>query len=268
MPASADDLFPPSPRVIYEHAPLIRVVCQLRYPSLLRIESRPPDEFQERIRGMFPLFERTPNPLPVDLPKEIAQLLRLQVSGTAYEFLTEDRSTTVTLTPESLALTTTSYRQWEVFRDHLRTPLAALVDIYKPSFFTRVGLRYQDMIDRNAVGLRGRPWSQLLRREILGELALPNFEGSLEQIANRTIRLKLPDGTGSVLMRHGLAQVQGSEEICYMIDFDFFTEQKTEVRNAEATLDHFNGIAGSAFRWCITDTLRDALGPRQLAAAG
>lgn len=258
------ELFPPSPRVVYSKAPLVQVICQLRFPSLLSIESRPPADFQERIRSLFPLLEKAANPLPIELPPEVVQMIRAQASAITYQFLTEDRASTVTLTPDSLALSTGKYTRWEIFRDQLAVPLAALNEIYRPSFFSRIGLRYQDAIDRSALGLQNVPWSQLLRPDILGELALPQFESNLEHVANRTIRLRIPDGTGSVLIRHGLGNLQGRQEPCYMIDLDFFAEQRTEVGNAERMLNHFNAMAGRAFRWCISDLLRDALGPNEL----
>jgi len=267
MPPNADDLFPPSPRVIYEKAPLVQVICQLRFPSLLSIEGSLPATFQERIRGQFPLSERGTNPLLAQLPSDVMQSIGVQVSTVVYQFLTEDRISTVTLTPESLALSTTKYVRWERFRDQLRGPLAALVDIYKPSFFSRVGLRYTDAIDRAQLGLTDVPWSRLLQPHILGELALPQIEANMENVVNRGIRIKIPDGSGSIHLRHGLGNVQGRNDICYMIDLDFFSEQKTEVANAEPTLDHFNKMAGRAFRWCITDVLRDALRPAALADA-
>jgi hypothetical protein len=49
MNGSFVQLFPPSSRVVYRRAPLIEVVCQLRFPTLLSIESKPPADFQERI---------------------------------------------------------------------------------------------------------------------------------------------------------------------------------------------------------------------------
>jgi uncharacterized protein (TIGR04255 family) len=260
-----EELFPPSPRVIYTRAPLIEVICQLRFPPLLSIESKPPVDFQERIRDHFPLLEKASS-LPAGLPMEVAQV----VQGTGrsnYQFLTEDRSTVVTLSSDSIALSTTRYTRWEDFRGQLRAPLAALREIYKPSFFSRIGLRYRNAIDRVQLGLRNIPWSELLRKEILGELAVPQFEASLEQVANRTLRLRIPDGSGSVMMRHGLGTVQGRSEISYVVDLDFFVERKAEVADAERTLDHFNGMAGCAFRWCITDTLRNALVPNELPAA-
>ncbi len=267
MAATSAELFPPSPRVIYNKAPLIQVICQLRFPLLLSIESAPPVEFQERIRDHFPLLEKAANPLPADLPQKVVEMIRAQTSAVTYQFLTEDRASTVTLTPSSLALTADKYTQWEHFRDSLRVPLTALIEIYKPSFFSRIGLRYQDAIDRIELGLEGIAWSKLLRREVLGELVLPQFEANLDKVANRTLRLKLPNGQGSVQLQHGLGDIPDRKDLCYMIDIDFFTENRTEVSDAESALNHYNSIAGHAFRWCISGTLRDALEPRELAAA-
>jgi uncharacterized protein (TIGR04255 family) len=259
-------LFPLTPRVIYSNAPLIEVICQLRFPPLLAIESRSPVDFQERIREQFPLLEKAPS-LASGLPREVAQLVQGQIGPSDYQFLTEDRASFVTLASDSIAFSTTKYTRWEDFRGQLRIALTALNEIYRPSFFSRIGLRYRDAIDRIQIGLPDTPWSKLLRKEMLGELAEPQFEANLEGVANRTLRLRMPNGTGSVLMRHGLGTLHERLNVCYMIDLDFFTEQRTEVANAESTLNHFNSMAGRAFRWCITDTLRDALGPNELPVA-
>jgi uncharacterized protein (TIGR04255 family) len=267
MATDKPELFPASPRVHYENAPLIQVTAQLRFPPLLSIESKPPVEFQERIRSHFPLMQKVPDGLPPGLPPEVAQVLRAQTAIAAYNFMVEDRTTTVTLTPQSLALSTTNYTRWEDFRNNLRVPLAALSDQYRPSFFSRIGLRYQNAIDRVRLGLSAVSWSELLRREILGELALPQLENNLEGVVDRKLRFKNPDGSGSVAIHHGLANVQGHDGLCYVIDTDFFTNEKKEIANAEAILNHFNELAGVAFRWCITDKLRGALRPTQLAAA-
>jgi uncharacterized protein (TIGR04255 family) len=257
-----DELFPPSPREVYERAPLVQVGCELRFPHILKIEE-PPVTFQERIRRRFPLLERGAAPaLPQmqALPPEVLRLLNAQVGGTAYQFLTEDRIRVVSLTPGSLSLTTTKYTTWKDFQADLREPLSALNDCYSPSFFSRVGLRYTDVINREELGLGGRVWSDLIRHDVLGEFAFPKFESYVEAVAHQ-ILVKLPDGSGSVTLRHGYVQVLGKQGLSYMIDFDFFRGEKTEVSNAAAVLNHFNQLAGRAFRRCIRDTLRDALRP-------
>src|SRR5262249_14607559 len=110
------DLFPTSPRVIYQHAPLTQVICQLRFPTLLKIEFEPPAAFQERIRDQFPLLERTQPQLP-DVPPEIMQMMGMAIAPvkSEYAFRQEDGSAAINLGPEHISLTTTKYSRWERF---------------------------------------------------------------------------------------------------------------------------------------------------------
>src|SRR5690242_15423151 len=159
MSSDSNELFPNSPRVVYEHAPLLSVVCQLRFPSLLRIESEPPVDFQERIRDNFPQYERGQAGLPagVTLPPDVMRLIGQKLGGSGYHFSKENGSARVTLTPDFLALETSRYTEWKNFRADLEGPLRALVDVYRPSFFSRIGLRYQNAIDRAVIGLSDTP---------------------------------------------------------------------------------------------------------------
>jgi uncharacterized protein (TIGR04255 family) len=251
------DLFPHSPRVIYRKAPLLQVTCQFHFPPVLRIDGQVPAEFQDRVRQTFPLVERQLLP---QLPPEIVQALTAQVGSGGYKFLTEDRSSTITLTSTSLSFGTLSYQGWECFHEQFRLPLSALLDIYQPSFFLRIGLRYQNIIERERIGLAGVPWSQLLRKEILAELAVKEFEENVQE-ARRVLRVGMPSHRAIMMFQHGFGKAQGKNESGYLMDFDFSSAEKTEVKDAESVLDKLNEGAGRAFRWCITDALHNALEP-------
>ena len=41
-------------RQIFKRRQLLEVICQLRFPDILKIESTDPAEFQDRIRGEYP----------------------------------------------------------------------------------------------------------------------------------------------------------------------------------------------------------------------
>lgn len=257
------ELFPETPREHYAKAPLVQVVCQLRFPKLLRIESQAPAEFQESIRKVYPLM-RQDQAIPFGIPADLSAFLSQQIPQSSFQFVTEDQSYTAALSADSVSLTTERYTNWETFELHLVPILEALVSIYKPSFYSRLGLRYQDIIDRNSLGIKDLSWRELLRPELLAELVVPAFHDNLENVANRLLRVRNPDGSGSVLLRHGLAAPTPTGELPYLIDIDFFTEQKTETANAIDVVRHYNRLAGRAFRWCITEKLRLALQPEPM----
>jgi uncharacterized protein (TIGR04255 family) len=163
---------------------------------------------------------------------------------------------------DALAVTTCRYTKWEDFRENLALALGALIGDYKPAFFTRVGLRYQNLIMRSDLGLDGVPWSQLLEPSIAGELALPNWEQHVQEFRN-IIRCNLPTG-GAFLLQHGYGNRSGSSEQGYIIDFDFYNDAKTEVNDGLTAANMLNRHSGSAFRACISKTLHDKLEPHHL----
>jgi uncharacterized protein (TIGR04255 family) len=266
----ADNLlpFPQWHRTLYHRNPLIEVVCQLKFPPVLRIDAELPAAFQEQIRSEFPsMNERSDDgpQLPAGIPPQIANLLRSsfgkQALPPSYDFSSVDGCWTLQLTRDSIALTTTAYRRWEDFKVQFERGLRALLDVYRPSFFTRIGLRYQDLIQRSKLGLDDQPWSVLLKPHIAGLLSTQGMSVS-ESLS--IVSIRLPETLGQVRIRHGLAQAAGAKEECYLIDSDFFTEQRTATDDAFQTLDYFNRQSGRLFRWCIEDRLHDAMDPEQI----
>ena len=266
--------FPDSPRVVYGKNPLHQVICQLRFPPILRIDSEIPAEYQEKIRQEYPIFQQQPLQ-PEGLPPE--EILRtippgikealFHSSKTAYDFISEDELWTVRLTRDFLALTCRRYERWEQFQQHLTLPLETLLETYKPSFFSRIGLRYQNVIRPSMLGLEGTKWADLLSPYIACELASPEVATSIQE-AGHTIVVKLTDDRGVVRIQHGIVPPEdnGTGEAAYLIDNDFFVNQKigTEKENVWNILNQFKIRARRCFRWCITDRLHEAMEPRRI----
>jgi uncharacterized protein (TIGR04255 family) len=249
-------VFPESPRVIYDKNPLEEVICQLRFPPILRVEESVAT-FQEVVRKEYPLFKEKGSE-QVNIPEQIAHLVR--IGNPSFEFTSDDGMWTLVLTRDFIALTARQYRHWEEFRNHLDSPLNVFIEQFSPSFYTRVGLRYRDVIKRSDLGLREVEWAQLLGTHITGELSLPDIAGSVKHLAHETI-IGLEDQVSQVQIRHGLARAKEHDEQVYVIDSDFFSTEKTETKDAIERLDSFNRQAGRLFRWCITDRLHEAMGP-------
>jgi len=257
-------LFPHSERVEYGHNPLKQVVCQLRFPTYLPIGEHRPTAFQERLYADFPKLEERAVQRVELPPLEALSLMgpgAFQGLATTreYTFANSDERWRVGLTDSFVALSTTEYRRWDAFKSKLTAVLAALTSAYPIPFFTRVGLRYVDVIDRSALGLRRKSWAKLLARHILGELS----NGLVERAAlsaRRELVLELPAG-GLVRVVHGFqgAGRGAARTAPYVLDADFYAEGSFGAEEALASCDRFREEAGNAFRWWTTSTLREAL---------
>lgn len=260
-------LFSEVERVIYKKNPLIEVVCQLRFPTILKIPQEPPVEFQERIRKLFPIFREKAG-TGIQIPQEITALIPTEVASSlrdqpAYEFATSDDQWVVSLTRDFLALTCRNYERWEEFRQQLVKPLQALNDIYAPAFFTRIGLRYQNVIQRSVLDIEDIEWSQLVNPVLASFLGHTEFEDAVEDTTLVTL-LELEEMAGKVRNRSGLVKMNQTREICFLIDNDFFKEGKEDLENGIDIIDNFNRKNHNFFRWCITSKLHRILEPESI----
>ncbi len=255
--------FPQADRIIYDKNPLEMVVCQLRFPPVLRIEADPPVAFQEGLRGEYPLFSESRPFGPELLPPEVASFVGGFLSSNpvrVYTFGSVDNAWQVSLTREWLALTCKEYVRFDQFQQHLKLPLALLVSQYSPGFFTRVGLRYRDVIRRSKLDLDGVDWSALLNEGLVGEFH-SGIAQSIERLSHQLV-IRLQGDVAHLTINHGLCDIEG--ESCYIIDSDFFTNVQTETEDAITVLNYFSRQAWRFFRWCINTRLHTAMGPKPI----
>ena len=141
-------------------------------------------------------------------------------------------------------------------------PFQALIDIYSPMHFSRIGLRYIDVIDKNALSLSGVPWAELIKPPLSGLLDSSVSQGVMLYESRSDI--KLADDAGLVRVRVKFSQEQEDVEGSLTIDSDFFITSDVATDDALRHLDYFNKRAYRLFRWAITDRLHQAMGPSSL----
>lgn len=258
---------PEAERTIYRNNPLFQVICQIRFPSILKIESDSPASFQERIRKEYPIYEEVEGfdkskNIPPEIFKAMGKGFFSGLGGArrVFKFSTEDKKWTITLEKDSLGLDCNDYRRWEEFEERFKFSFQVCREEYEPAFFTRIGLRYRNIINREKIGLKGENWAKLLNTKFSGAIGWEEFSSEV-QGTNSEILLNLDNRKNQLRVRHGLVRVDGISEDCYLIDSDYSTLGKTEVQDVFDKLDTFRKGAGKFFRWCITDKLHNALGP-------
>jgi uncharacterized protein (TIGR04255 family) len=266
--------FPESDRIVFEKNPIAQVIAQIRFEPILKISTELPAAFQDRIRAEYPLYRR---PTPPGIPVEIAQLVEqfgAGVESPPHSFLTKDSRRGVALSKDRLTIQTKDYSEWGPFKAKIEEARDALESVYQPPFYTRIGLRYVDVIDRQTVGLPDEPWSSLISDKVLGLLGADSIRDDITEIGSiAAIKVDgLPAGSGLVRLRHGFRAKQPGEaeqtNRYYVVDADFSTSDQSIPDHVSSILDRFNHVAGNLFRWAITPALRGALGQRPLGRPG
>ena len=265
--------FPETPRVIYQKNPLIQVICQIRFPPILRIDTETPVGFQERVRKLLPGYELTyddgldslPQSLGQSLPSEMRELMTLS-SNRRHQFYAKGRTWTVSLTRDFVALETNQYKQWEDFRELLQLVINTLFQIYEPAYLTRIGLRYKNVIDRNRLGLEDVDWRDLFSDFVLGQFACDETSHLVLEHHGRTL-VKLNDDGDLVRMEYGQVIDSAGDQSnkLYLLDHDFYTNKETEPDEQDivSRLNTYNALNRRLFRWGVSDRLHAAMGPLQ-----
>jgi len=254
-----------TPRYSYRMNQLGEVICQLRFPEILAIASEPPVAFQEAIREEYPVFLRrqdTPPPKISGIPGQFR--LDNPPAIINYQFTSADGVWRVNLTSTFVSLTCTRYSSWEEFAARLDRPLAAFIQIYKPAFFQRVGLRYLNFISRSDLHLDGVPFSQLISPCYLGplgeddicETTVTRCTVDAEIGLRGGCRAKIHAGPG-LLKRFGTQD----KETKFILDLDLFIPGQLAVNLSAGALQTLHTNAGLLFRCAITDKLHEAMEP-------
>lgn len=259
-------------RVRYEKNPLIEVVCEVRFPIQLAIQQSLPVDFQSALSADYPFLEmKTEVQLEFHIAPQQSEPppgnppAMSQVKKMVYEFLSVDKQWRISLSDQWLRFSTLKYDSWEIFENRLIVILKTLFANYQIEYFTRLGLRYRDLIDRKVLGCEADPWENLIKPEILGALRVYNApEGDCEGF-QQSLRLKLDKGNVGIthaLVRH----IEGHS--AYLIDADFFIEEtfKAETNHVASILRDFNVQAGGLFRSTISDRLHELLEPTILTS--
>ena len=262
-------LFSEVKRVIYKKNPLDRAICQLRFPPILRIDAEPPVAFQDCVRKEFPNYSekieltmRSPSRVQDPIPRELLSEILRTADTKNYEFSSEDGHWKINLTRTFISLSTDRYEVWEDFKQKLEILLKTLINVYSPSHFSRIGLRYRNIIQRSALDLDDVSWTDLLQPQILGILVDSEIGRSVQNLEN-VYEISLPDGESTVRMSTQLTRDRNRGEICYVIDSDFFNAKKTSANDVIGKLDDFNKHASRLFRWCITKRLHKSMEPQE-----
>jgi uncharacterized protein (TIGR04255 family) len=239
--------FPPQKDIRLQKAPLAEVVCQVRFPPILRIAEEKPVAFQEQIRKEFPQLEVGRDIVVVS--SQDTSPPSAQSGSTNFRFKSRDGYMTVSLAPNFYALSTKSYTHWDDFLKCLLLINKAACTVYELPYATRIGLRYINRLSLKNTGVSDvTELLDILHPELTTLFKVKCWDTPLETL-NQWL---LDGGDGQRLtMRTGFKEE--GENTFFLLDFDCFVEDDTALDKLPQLCEQFHNVIYSAFRWCIRD---------------
>jgi len=253
-------------RCKYMRSPLVEVICQLRFPTILSIGAAPPAEFQESVRQAFPKYaaiqeQRPAQTIPGDPPRTVPQS-----TVTNYNFLSADGRWKLNLTQDFIALSTLAYTGWEEFAARLDEPLGRFIQLYRPAYFQRIGLRYVNAVSRKRLGLTEFLWDDLIQQPYLGVLGEPDVDERTATKCSVDVEMGLPECRLKLHAGPGLlGGGKKDPEPKFILDGDFSVNGNCSADQVPGHLDAMHRRAFRFFRGAITRELHEAMGPEPLA---
>lgn len=250
-------------RVKYNKSPLVEVIFQLRFPTILSINSKQPVDFQEKVRERYPLYQEEieqQNELFIAPDGNPAQIRQSQNKN--YSFISADGLYKVNLTSSFIAISTMGYTQWEDFTRHIEFVIPLFEEEYRPAFYTRVGLRYVDAITRGNLGLIDKKWSELIQPHVLG-IVTPEIEDGVQSFVSEA-EYKNADGKSFTKTHFELVHVNDNPELSLLIDCDYFTSEMTKKEELMDIANMLHTNSSNFIGKAITEKLSIAMEPIEI----
>lgn len=237
------------------NAPLSRVVVQVRFSSVLKIDSKEGvAPFQELARKEYPLFEQV-STATVQFDVTPNGPTFRQIPANAWRFSDPSRQSVVTLASDAITFETSAYPGRSTFIAQWATILRWIDDTYAPGLAVRVGMRYLNRITDEAV-TRLPEW---IKPNLIG-VALPELSDHVSQAISEA-NLNIEEG--GMLLRWGILPkdvtidpglLDPIDTKSWLLDIDAFSNEQRGF-DLDALVDTYQRLAEriyAVFRWTLT----------------
>ncbi|MGV7240621.1 TIGR04255 family protein [Caballeronia sp. M23-90] len=235
----------------YQRTFLKQAVAEFRFPTLIELgERRPPAQFVAALRREYPTLE---------LANEVTLTMGGESAGSINKHIFRSRKYdwTVSLKESAFSIETNAYPGFHEMKERVMHVVAAASKIIDSDFFTRVGLRYINVIDSGTDPAKGG-W---VNPELVSPLLSDYFKG-IQEFAGR---IQVGGEDGGCLLQHGIRVKQPTanqdpEDVWpdYLLDLDVF-RNGVEVDDTEKNIEAMHVQAFNLFDWAIGPSARNYL---------
>lgn len=215
-------------------------VCELRFPTLLELESKPPLNLHKHLRKKYPGYEK----------------LELLNNGNnegvpgrfRYLFKSRNGDWTITIHAGALSLETRNYTEFSDFCSRLSELLDLSKSLIDSDFFTRIGLRYI-----NKIPIKDGVLSGWINDELISQI----ISGPYGEISKHVTEIRGKTKSGEYMFRQAMSIKDGQID-AYILDYDY-SKEDVEFENALQLISDFNKENFSFFHWCLGEKAKDYL---------
>jgi uncharacterized protein (TIGR04255 family) len=250
-------------RLLFERAPLVLTVAQVRYPASVRFgEQASLADLQESLVEEYPIASKEQQ---ISLAVNVGGIEQTEGTNLLWRFSTPDRKWSVIVGQDAVTLEVRSYVKIEHFCEKLSRILGAIKKHIRPTYQLRQGLRYiNEFRYENADTME--TWKDLLNADLLGLSGLyaKNINHSYHDI-------RAQFDNEALVIRHGLLRgsavpplgTSPGNDPYYLLDMDYFDETPMPWDSGKVIdkMREWNDIMYRLFRWSMSERLSEALGP-------
>ena len=240
--------FPEVEDIPLERPPLIEVICQVRFPTILSIGRSQPVKFQEAIRQRFPELEEEPRLQLRVVSGSGGAVSEVDASGRVFRFRTRTGDAVVALADESYSISTSNYTVWDAFAKDLALVHEAAISAYDLPYAKRIGLRYVNQLDFDRTGCKTLEELQEFLHPDLAALMRTDAWNQPDELVSQVL---LPDSDGRLVLRVAV-RTASNESPIVLLDFDYYEEgPEIPLNDLVERCNRYHKVIYRAFRWSL-----------------
>ena len=242
--------------VLLTRSPLTRVLAQVRFSSVLKIDSKEGvAPLQEELRANYPLLEQlVAHQFQIDITPGGSGFK--PVAANVWRFSDAERGLVLSLTSDALTLEARDYPGRATFLERWADVLTRVERVFAPGLALRTGARYLNRLTDESLE-RLPDW---VRPNLIG-VAQPELREHVTQAISEA-NLKVEEG--DLLLRWGVipanatidqALLEPSPTGSWILDIDVSSNQQKRFDAVELAADYGRLMerAYAVFRWVVTD---------------
>ena len=168
------------------------------------------------------------------------------------------------MTNSTISISTLKYTRWEDFFQKFKEVVNIFIEVYKPQFFERIGLRYIDAYKKKELNLDGVSWTKLINQPWIGVLS--SIDEKKAVISTIDTEFKKDEKSTRIKVHSGLGRLSNYPDLVFIIDSDFINISNIDIDDWISVSEKLHDYSDEFYQDTITEKLKEQLKPIPIGA--